>query len=624
MSASTVHAGGGGNGNATGGGGANWAPHPSSSPGLMGSDGLSSGYGDEAADDDDDVATVSTGVSELIISPEVEGGGGAAAPRENSEQRRKDNVEYLFMLLRDEDPSDEAALQAVQAQVEALVANESDMWKLVNRVLNDRIETGKPVAQRAINVLKGEMGKLNLTYQEPGPVRASEAPQSQVQTRTQTLTPASLPNEPNQTRRLSASSSPSPSPPAPTSAAPPPHAGNTNTATMTGTITGSFSSTLGQGPVAAAAAANQRIPPTSHAADPSAATAAAALPPRRMSATPSSPARPVQAPAPTPVPANAANVVLDRPAPGKVCRLEISRANYEFIARETLKYPRHQTGGELFGLWKTDGTAVVTHVTGPGRHAVLAVNTFEQDKDYRNAVAIMLRQRASVSQIGDWHSHHQLGKKDPSKGDDQNAVARMRARERPWWISIITLVDRGAAEVRGYRYTNAGLSHEMMVHARTEFALNDNVAIGRAITRDDLLRMRDVVADSNPQAEQQHRQLQEQMRARAARAQQQRAMRQDPHHPQLQQQQQPPPQQQQQRAHHVPTAAVAHAHGNGNGNVPVAQAVAVPRERAMLLSRVHGNDYISEEEDRNGVGIAAHVMPQYGGGGGMNMGMRGV
>ena len=329
--------------------------------------------------------------------------------------------------------------------------------------------------------------------------------------------------------------------------------------------------------------------------------------------TPTVPAVPLDDPGRARGGASSANVVLERPA-GKPSRLEISRANYEFMAKETLKYPHHQTGGELFGLWKTDGTAIVTHVTGPGRHALLAVNNFQQDHEYRAAVAILLRQRASVAQIGEWHSHHQLGKKEPSKGDSQNAVARMCARERPWWVSIITLVDRGSAEVRAYRYTNVGTPTTMMVHARMELALNESIQIGRAITRDDLARMRDVVADANPQAAAQHRQLQEQMRAKAARAQQQRAMRRaDPHG-------------------NVPTAAVAHGvvHGGGGGHaVPVAQVAALggggphavaPRERPMLLSRVHGSEFISEEEDRNGVALAAvaqhRVAPQYGGGGG--------
>ena len=85
------------------------------------------------------------------------------------------------------------------------------------------------------------------------------------------------------------------------------------------------------------------------------------------------------------------------------------------------KYPNIETGGDLFGAWIDDRTAVVQFVLGPGENCRRTSVSFFQKIEYLRDAGSYLKQQHGLCNIGQWHSHHQLGLTQPS-GGDRNTV----------------------------------------------------------------------------------------------------------------------------------------------------------------------------------------------------------
>ena len=91
---------------------------------------------------------------------------------------------------------------------------------------------------------------------------------------------------------------------------------------------------------------------------------------------------------------------------------------YKQICAWVLQYGYLETGGDLFGLWKDDYTAVIQLVLGPGKNCRRAPASFYQDVDYLEKAGSQLIKNEGVCHIGEWHSHHKIGLKQPSGGDE--------------------------------------------------------------------------------------------------------------------------------------------------------------------------------------------------------------
>lgn len=100
----------------------------------------------------------------------------------------------------------------------------------------------------------------------------------------------------------------------------------------------------------------------------------------------------------------------------------IYRSEMEFVSRCILDYPNIETGGQMFGYWKDDGTPVVLYTIGPGPRANHQVAFFNQDIAYLEAVGNVLTQKYGLQHMGEWHSHHSLGLAHPS-GHDASSMA---------------------------------------------------------------------------------------------------------------------------------------------------------------------------------------------------------
>ena len=98
---------------------------------------------------------------------------------------------------------------------------------------------------------------------------------------------------------------------------------------------------------------------------------------------------------------------------------------YREICAWVLKNQRLETGGDLFGLWSDDHSAVIQLVLGPGENCQRAVHSFYQDVEYLEKVGSNLTGKEGVCHIGEWHSHHTIGLKRPSGGDERTVWTNM-------------------------------------------------------------------------------------------------------------------------------------------------------------------------------------------------------
>ncbi len=87
------------------------------------------------------------------------------------------------------------------------------------------------------------------------------------------------------------------------------------------------------------------------------------------------------------------------------------------IAELILESPDTETGGELYGAWTHTGCPIVHYATGAGPEARREVSRFNQDISFLQESGKILNTQYGLQHLGQWHSHHQLGLKEPSSHD---------------------------------------------------------------------------------------------------------------------------------------------------------------------------------------------------------------
>lgn len=103
----------------------------------------------------------------------------------------------------------------------------------------------------------------------------------------------------------------------------------------------------------------------------------------------------------------------------------IYASEYKQICAWVLKHQSLETGGDLFGLWSDADSAVIQLVLGPGKNCQRATHSFYQDVAYLEKVGSNLTGKEGVCHIGEWHSHHTIGLKRPSGGDERTVWTNM-------------------------------------------------------------------------------------------------------------------------------------------------------------------------------------------------------
>jgi len=134
----------------------------------------------------------------------------------------------------------------------------------------------------------------------------------------------------------------------------------------------------------------------------------------------------------------------------------IYQSELEYLSRYTLDYPNIETGGQLFGFWKEDGTPVVTFVIGPGEKANHEHSFFQQDIEYLEKIGSVLTTYHGLKHIGEWHSHHKLGLDHPSGHDAANIQNKVDEYGFSQFLLCIGTVANITSSITPYIFVNSG------------------------------------------------------------------------------------------------------------------------------------------------------------------------
>ena len=130
-----------------------------------------------------------------------------------------------------------------------------------------------------------------------------------------------------------------------------------------------------------------------------------------------------------------------------------------------LRYPDIETGGDLFGLWTTEGDAVLHIVLGPGQDCKRTDVSFYQDIPYLQRNGELLTQNYMLCHIGEWHSHHQLRLSHPSQGDSSTVIRHYPGPDTCGFLLIIANIvsqSRRQVTLSPYLYTaNSSYSFDL-------------------------------------------------------------------------------------------------------------------------------------------------------------------
>ena len=99
--------------------------------------------------------------------------------------------------------------------------------------------------------------------------------------------------------------------------------------------------------------------------------------------------------------------------------------DYEEIQNLVQFYPNIETGGDLFGLWKDERTVVIQQFIGPGKDCKRTPTSFHQDIEYLHKVGSLITTEEGLCNVGEWHSHHQIGMPEPSGADRRTVFSNM-------------------------------------------------------------------------------------------------------------------------------------------------------------------------------------------------------
>lgn len=133
----------------------------------------------------------------------------------------------------------------------------------------------------------------------------------------------------------------------------------------------------------------------------------------------------------------------------------IYRSEFEHVLKEVAASPDIETGGELFGFYRDDGTPVVCYAIGPGPRANHQRAFFNQDLDYLEKAGQVLCGHYGLEHIGEWHSHHRLGLARPSGHDAETVANGVRSRGRRRFILCVGNIVKNRAMLGGFAFTGA-------------------------------------------------------------------------------------------------------------------------------------------------------------------------
>lgn len=143
------------------------------------------------------------------------------------------------------------------------------------------------------------------------------------------------------------------------------------------------------------------------------------------------------------------------PVPTFADRMYVYDSEPAYMSSSAADFPRLETGGELFGYFSRTGRPVVSLAIGPGRKARRTATSFFQDRDYLRSAGNALFTAHGLQHIGEWHSHHALGLREPSRGDQSTIAKALRETPMGRFLLVIVTLEQGRAVVSPYIFVES-------------------------------------------------------------------------------------------------------------------------------------------------------------------------
>ena len=116
--------------------------------------------------------------------------------------------------------------------------------------------------------------------------------------------------------------------------------------------------------------------------------------------------------------------------------------DYKQIQKLVLQYPEIETGGDLFGLWQNKNTVVIQLFIGPGKDCRRTTTSFHQDIGYLGKVGGVITTEEGLCNVGEWHSHHQIGMPNPSRNDNDTVLSNMPGLGLDRFVLFIASIEK--------------------------------------------------------------------------------------------------------------------------------------------------------------------------------------
>jgi integrative and conjugative element protein (TIGR02256 family) len=135
--------------------------------------------------------------------------------------------------------------------------------------------------------------------------------------------------------------------------------------------------------------------------------------------------------------------------------------DFNAMCAEVYKHQHIETGGNLFGLWTTSGSAVIHVVLGPGQGCKRTNTSFHQDLEYMARVGRFVNEGYMLCHIGEWHSHHNLSLCKPSAGDESTVKRNFPQGMSKFLVIIANIRNGDTIKLSPYFFTHGGERYEI-------------------------------------------------------------------------------------------------------------------------------------------------------------------
>ena len=148
------------------------------------------------------------------------------------------------------------------------------------------------------------------------------------------------------------------------------------------------------------------------------------------------------------------------------------------MCTEVYRHQNIETGGNLFGLWTTSGSAVIRLILGPGKNCRRTTTSFHQDIEYFHRVRRFVH-NYMLCHIGEWHSHHSLSLNKPSSADEQTVRRNFQQGVKKFLVIIANIKNTDNIVLSPYFFTDGGRRYEIaeyvVVDSDGPFSTNDKI-----------------------------------------------------------------------------------------------------------------------------------------------------